>query len=67
HAHALLYRAWYETGFEAETIREHEAVIDAIAARDPEMAAKSMRAHLEKSRRRFLAVATTRGQAPPSL
>jgi DNA-binding GntR family transcriptional regulator len=58
HAHALLYRVWYHAGFATETVREHEAVIDAIAAHKPGAAAKAMRDHLERSRDRFLQVAT---------
>ena len=63
HAHALLYRVWYHAGFAAETVREHEAVIDAIAAHKPGAAAKAMRDHLEQSRDRFLQVATS-GEEP---
>jgi len=59
HAHTLLYRVWYHAGFTAETVREHEAVIDAIAAHNSRAAGKAMRDHLERSRDRFLQVATS--------
>ena len=59
HAHTLLYRVWYHAGFADETVREHEAVIDAIAAHNSRAAGKAMRDHLERSRDRFLQVATS--------
>jgi DNA-binding GntR family transcriptional regulator len=60
HAHVVLYRVYFEAGFAPETVREHEAVIQAIAARDPNLAAKAMREHLKRSLARFLNVAATK-------
>ena len=46
HYHAHLLR-W--SGKEKMTLREHEAIIDAIAARAPEQAIETMRVHLDRS------------------
>ncbi len=35
-------------------LSEHEAILDAISARDPERAAQAMRSHIENGRTRFL-------------
>lgn len=53
HAHLHLYRLYYgwRTGYEA--IAEHRALVDAVAAGDPERAEASMRRHLELSRARL--------------
>ena len=37
-----------------EALDEHQAILDAFAARDPEAAAKAMRLHIERSRDRLL-------------
>jgi DNA-binding GntR family transcriptional regulator len=52
--HAQTYRLYYRNGIVANTIAEHAAVVDAIAAAEPERAEQAMRRHLEASRDRLL-------------
>lgn len=44
HTHAVR-----TSGLERLTLREHQAILDAIAARDPEGAAQAMREHLTRA------------------
>lgn len=55
--HTQTYRLYYRSGIAANTVAEHAAVVDAIAAADPERAELMMRRHLEASRDRLLASA----------
>lgn len=51
--HLHLYRLYYNTGIGKETISEHQAILDAIKARDSERAAEAMVQHIEQSRQRL--------------
>jgi DNA-binding GntR family transcriptional regulator len=51
--HSQLYRLYYETGIETDTVIEHQHVLDAVAGHDGEAAAVAMRAHLEAARGRL--------------
>lgn len=53
HAHTHGYRLYFRVGIAEETVREHEAVVEAIAAGDGEAAAGAMRAHLDAARARL--------------
>lgn len=51
--HAQLYRLYYAVGITADTVREHERVLEAISRRDEAEAAEAMNAHLNSSRSRL--------------
>lgn len=53
HAHTHSYRLYFVTGIAEETMREHQSIVDAIAAGDGESADLAMRYHLESSRNRL--------------
>ncbi len=53
HAHTHGYRLYARTGIVADTVREHERVVDAIAAGDEDGARDAMRDHLDASRNRL--------------
>lgn len=55
HPHVHLFRLSRSALVTADAIDEHQAIIDAIAARDPDAAAYAMRLHIEASSRRFRA------------
>ena len=55
HAHTHGYRLYFRIGIAAETVREHELVVDAIAAGDADGAGRAMRLHLETSHARLAA------------
>ncbi|WNV82698.1 GntR family transcriptional regulator [Umezawaea sp. Da 62-37] len=55
HAHTHNYRLYFRTGMADETKREHERVVEAIAAQAPEAAEAAMRDHLTSSRARLRA------------
>jgi len=55
HAHVTLYRLYFKVGATpegGESADEHAAILDALAAGNPQQAARAMRAHLERSRAR---------------
>jgi DNA-binding GntR family transcriptional regulator len=54
HCHLHAFRLTYDVQAGTETIREHQALIDAIAHGDPLEASHRMAAHLEASRDRIL-------------
>jgi DNA-binding GntR family transcriptional regulator len=53
HAHTHSYRLYFRTGIAEETVREHEAVVEAIASGDDDGAGAAMREHLNSSRVRL--------------
>lgn len=53
HIHVRLFRLSYNAKITAEAINEHDAVLAAIGARDPDGAAYAMRLHIEASSERF--------------
>ncbi|MFE4956012.1 GntR family transcriptional regulator [Streptomyces sp. NPDC056653] len=52
-AHTHGYRLYFRHSIAGQAVVEHQAVLDAILAKDPEAAAHAMRAHLEASRSRL--------------
>ncbi|MEU5023647.1 GntR family transcriptional regulator [Streptomyces milbemycinicus] len=52
-AHTHSYRLYFRHSIAGEAVVEHQAVLDAIRAKDPEAAARAMRDHLEASRSRL--------------
>lgn len=48
-SHMHLYRLNFRHDFEHVTVREHEAILDAVRRRDPAEAATAMRTHIENS------------------
>lgn len=52
-AHLHLYRLYYTSGIGADTITEHQEILDAIRSHDPDQAAAAMVAHIEQSRQRL--------------
>jgi DNA-binding GntR family transcriptional regulator len=52
-AHLHLYRLYYTTGIGAETIAEHEKIVEAIATARPDDAAAAMVEHIQRSRERL--------------
>jgi DNA-binding GntR family transcriptional regulator len=52
-AHAQLYRLYYAVGITADTVREHQRILEAISGRDEAGAAQAMSAHLNASRSRL--------------
>ena len=55
HTHVHLFRLMYNATVTGEALKEHAAIIDAFERGDAAAAADVMRAHVEKSRARFLA------------
>ncbi|MGK3952410.1 GntR family transcriptional regulator [Microbacterium sp. I2] len=55
HPHVHLFRLSSTSSITAEAIEEHQQIIDAIGAREPDAAAYAMRRHVEESARRFRA------------
>lgn len=53
HIHVHLFRLFYHARVTADAIEEHQRIIEALAARDPDGAETAMRGHLERSRERF--------------
>ncbi len=53
HTHLKLFRLAGGDNVRSEAVHEHGAVLDAIAAGDPEAAAGAMRRHVERSAERF--------------
>lgn len=59
-AHWQIYRLQFGPLIAAQTIEEHRAILDALAARDPEASARAMTRHLESVTRRLQAAAERR-------
>lgn len=53
HIHVHLFRLYFHTGATQEANQEHEAVIAAISAGNPQHANEAMRFHIERSKARF--------------
>jgi DNA-binding GntR family transcriptional regulator len=54
HTHFHIFRLMFHRRVTEEALREHQALLDAFAAGDPDAAAKAMRVHIEHSRDRLL-------------
>jgi DNA-binding GntR family transcriptional regulator len=61
--HSQLYRLYYESGIEADTVLEHERILDKVIEHNEEAAGEAMRLHLEAARSR-LASAVRDGGSP---
>ena len=55
HTHVHLFRLLFHARVTRSAIEEHEKVLSAIKARDPDAAEAAMREHIERSRDRFKA------------
>ena len=53
HTHVHLFRLLYDTQVTYLAMAEHDAVLEAVAARDPDAAAYAMRQHILRSGERF--------------
>ncbi len=54
HAHFHIFRLMYHRRVTDDALDEHQALLDAFTARDPDAAAAAMRTHIERSRDRLL-------------
>lgn len=54
HTHFHIFRLMFHARVTEEALDEHEAILAAFAARDPEAAERAMRIHIEHSRDRLL-------------
>ncbi len=54
HTHVHLFRLFYHSQATTEANDEHARIIEALRRRDPDAAADAMRAHIERSRIRFM-------------
>ncbi|HWK68886.1 MAG TPA: GntR family transcriptional regulator [Rhizobiaceae bacterium] len=54
HTHFHIFRLMYHSRVTEEALDEHEAILAAFAAGDPDAAEKAMRVHIENSRDRLL-------------
>lgn len=54
HTHFHIFRLMFHARVTEEALDEHEAILAAFAARDPDSAEKAMRIHIEHSRDRLL-------------
>ncbi len=57
-SHLHLYRLYYTTGIGAETLAEHEKIVEAIAGGKPSAAGTAMEQHIRRSRERLALGAT---------
>jgi DNA-binding GntR family transcriptional regulator len=62
--HSQLYRLYYEIGIEADTIHEHQRILDGIIDHDADAAGDAMRTHLEAARSRLSSA--VRDATPPA-
>jgi len=53
HTHVHLFRLFYHARVTADAIQEHQQIIEALTARNPDAAETAMRRHIERSRERF--------------
>jgi DNA-binding GntR family transcriptional regulator len=56
HCHLHTFRLAYTGSYVSDTVEEHAAIAEAIAAGDPAAAEAAMRCHIEQSRERLLRV-----------
>jgi DNA-binding GntR family transcriptional regulator len=56
HTHIHIFRLYSHAKVTQQAIDEHRKIVEAICERDPVKAAKAMRAHIEKSRKRVMSV-----------
>jgi Transcriptional regulators len=56
HVHYHIFRLMFHSRVTEEALSEHEAIISAFEARDPDAAEAAMRIHIERSRDRLLPV-----------
>ena len=54
HVHLHIFRLMFNTRVTQEALEEHEGLLDAFRAGDPDQAVKAMRQHVERSRDRLL-------------
>jgi len=54
HTHFHIFRLMFHSRVTEEALDEHETILAAFAARDPDAAARAMRVHIERSRDRLL-------------
>jgi len=54
HTHFHIFRLMFHARVTEEALDEHEAILAAFAARDPDAAEKAMRVHIEHSRDRLI-------------
>ena len=54
HTHFHIFRLMFHARVTEEALDEHQAILDALEARDPVLAERAMRAHIEHSRDRLL-------------
>ena len=57
HTHVHLFRLFYLASATRGANAEHAGIVEALARRDPEAAEQAMRAHVERSRERFIEAA----------
>ncbi len=63
------YRLYYKGGMADFTVVEHKSLLDAFRNHNAAAAAATMRSHLERSRDRFIKIASseeTGGRRPPA-
>ncbi|MGF7159214.1 DNA-binding GntR family transcriptional regulator [Rhodoligotrophos appendicifer] len=53
HAHVHIFRLYYHSWITESAVREHQAIVEAIARHDADGAERSMRSHIEESWRRL--------------
>ncbi|QIB35998.1 GntR family transcriptional regulator [Ancylobacter pratisalsi] len=54
HTHFHIFRLMFHSRVTEEALDEHEAILAAFAAHDPDLARQAMRTHIERSRDRLL-------------
>ena len=62
--HSQLYRLYYEIGIEADTVHEHQRILDGIIDHNEGAAGDAMRSHLEAARTRL--ASAVRDAEPPA-
>ncbi|MFI1092594.1 GntR family transcriptional regulator [Streptomyces sp. NPDC020917] len=65
HAHTHLYRLYFRDGITETTCQEHERIVEALRAADPDIAAAAMRSHLRRAQQRLLPAVRSMGRETP--